>query len=288
MSQQRTQLFISYSHRDRDYLQRLQVHLRPLVRDDTIDLWDDSRIEPGGTWRDEIAAALSRAKIAVLLISADFFASEFIAAEELPRLLEASRDEGAVILSLIVSSSRYSRTEALGKVQAVNDPKRPLDGLTPAEQEAEYEKVAEQVERLMGQQELRARISTMGEQLGEQQRQLRAQQAIINELVTYMLSAPIFRHLSGIGLLREYRFHDGPMSRELYFLRDLGFIMPTNGDFVPFDARLNETNLPDLLEPTPIGWSCMRLRRAEVPKEWREDPGMRPNFREDRATKIGL
>jgi hypothetical protein len=109
---------------------------------------------------------------------------------------------------------------------------------------------------------------------------------LINELVTYMLSAPIFRHLCGIALLKEYKFRDGPMSRELYFLRDIGFIKPKNGDFVPFDARLNETNLTSLLEPTPIGWSYVKLRKNEVPPEWLRDD-QRHNLRTDLAVNWG-
>src|SRR5712671_7139379 len=115
MAQQRTQLFISYSHHDRQWFDRLQVHLRPLVRNATIDLWDDTKIEPGGNWGDEIARALSRARIAVLLISADFLASDYVAEHELPRLLEAARDDGATILPVIVSASRYERTQDLSR-----------------------------------------------------------------------------------------------------------------------------------------------------------------------------
>ena len=35
-------IFVSYSHRDRKWLERLQVHLKPLVRAGNIDLWDDT------------------------------------------------------------------------------------------------------------------------------------------------------------------------------------------------------------------------------------------------------
>jgi len=243
MAQQRTRLFVSYSHHDRRWFERLTVHLRPLIRNDTIDVWDDTRIQHGAKWREEIVRGLSQAKIAVLLVSADFLGSDYITEHELPKLLEAARDEGATILPVIVSPSRYARTVDLGQFQAANDPARPLNSLTESEQEAVFEKVAEDVERLVGQQELRAKYNVLSGQLDQQQRQLEAQQVLINELVTYMLSAPIFRHLCGIALLKEYNFGDGPMSRELYFLRDIGFIKPKNGDFVPFDARLNETNL---------------------------------------------
>jgi hypothetical protein len=226
--------------------------------------------------------------MAVLLISADFLASDYIATHELPQLLEAARDGGAVILTVIVSASGYPRSPQLSQFQAINDPKRPLDGVTQSEQEAVFEHVAERVEQVVGQQELRAHVDDMRGQLDYQQQQLHAQQKIINDLVTYMLSAPIFRHLCGIGLLKEYTFRDGPMSRELYFLRDIGFIRPKHGDFAPFDGRLDGRNLPDLLEPTPIGWSCIRLRRAEVPPEWIHDSTISLNLRKDVATELGL
>jgi hypothetical protein len=284
---QRNQLFISYSHHDRRWLERLQVHLRPLVRNATIDLWDDSKIQPGAQWRDEIARALSRAKIAILLVSADFLASDYIVQYELPPLLEAARDDGAVILPIIVSPSGYARSKELSHFQAVNDPIRPLNGMPESEQEAVFEKVAEQVEQIIGQQELRARFAGIRGELDEQQRQLQAQQAIVNDLVKYMLSAPIFRHLCGIGLLHEYKFWDGPMGRELYLLRDIGFIKPRNGDFVAFDGRLDGANLSELLEPTPIGWACLRLRKEDIPPEWLQGT-MRQNLRGDVARDLGL
>jgi len=284
---QRNQLFISYSHHDRRWLDRLQIHLRPLVRDAAVDLWDDTKIQPGAQWHDEIARALSRARIAILLVSADFLASDYVAQYELPSLLESARDDGAVILPVIVSASGYTRTKDLASFQAVNDPKQPLNSLPEPEQEAVFAKVAESVEQIIGQQELRARFTVIRDQLDEQRRQLEAQQAVVNDLVKYMLSAPIFRHLCGIGLLREYTFRDGPMSRELYFLRDIGFIKPRNGDFTPFDNRLDGANLSQMLEPTPIGWSCLRLRNQDVPREWLQ-AALRPNLREDTARDLGL
>ena len=157
---------------------------------------------------------------------------------------------------------------------------RPLNGLEEADQEAVFARVAEQVEEAIGQQELRARVD-------DQQRQIEAQQATINELVKYLVAAPIFRHLCGIGLLKRYQFWDGPMARELYFLRDIGYIQPRRGDFVPFDAGLDGANLCELVEPTPIGWSCIRLRWPEVPPDWLNDPTQRWNLREDALAQGG-
>ncbi len=108
----RDQVFVSYSHRDREWLERLQIHLRPLVRDRRLDLWADTRLQPGDRWREEIGDAVNRAKAAILLISADFLASDFIDRDELPPLLRAAEKHGCLILPVIVGPSLFQKTRA--------------------------------------------------------------------------------------------------------------------------------------------------------------------------------
>ncbi|QQS55856.1 MAG: toll/interleukin-1 receptor domain-containing protein [Candidatus Competibacteraceae bacterium] len=105
-----TRIFVSYSHADAEWLKRLQVHLKPLARAGLVEWWDDTRILPGMVWRNEIEKALAAAQIGVLLISADFLASDFIANHELPPLLAAAQDKGLTILSLIVGPSQFEHT----------------------------------------------------------------------------------------------------------------------------------------------------------------------------------
>lgn len=145
----RNTVFVSYSHADAGWLQRLRTHLAPLYRDQVLDLWDDNKILPGQDWRKEIENALARARVAVLLISADFLASDFISSEELPRLLTAAEAGGATILPVIVSASRFADTPALSRFQAVNAPNRPLNGLGKAARERVLVAVAAAVERAL-------------------------------------------------------------------------------------------------------------------------------------------
>jgi hypothetical protein len=86
----RTKIFVSYSHQDRRFLDRLHVHLKPLERDGLLELWDDTRLKPGSDWREKIKDAVDSARVALLLISAGFFASDFIHQDELPPLLDAA------------------------------------------------------------------------------------------------------------------------------------------------------------------------------------------------------
>lgn len=140
----RDQVFISYSHADGEWLERLQIMLAPLQRQGAIDVWADTCIQPGQPWQEEIKKALARAKVAVLLVSPDFLHSEFIHQDELPPLLEASRKEGLTILWVPVRPSLYKAT-AIAHFQAVCDPKTPLSALPRAQQEAELVRIAEQL-----------------------------------------------------------------------------------------------------------------------------------------------
>jgi len=124
------------------------VHLKPLERNNVLHVWDDTQIQTGAKWLDEIEKAIQTAKLGLLIVSADFLASDFITNNELPPLLEAATKDGAVIMSLIVSPSRFNRT-SLFQFQAINDRSRPLANLPKGEQEAVLVKVTEKLEAVL-------------------------------------------------------------------------------------------------------------------------------------------
>ncbi len=140
----RDQVFISYSHQDREWLERLQVMLKPLLRKDALRIWDDSQIRPGAEWRQDIENALASAAIAVLLVSPHFLASDFIAEHELPPLLEAAKREGVKILWVAVSYCLVEETE-IELYQAVNGPAKPLSSFSGAELDRELLQIAKAI-----------------------------------------------------------------------------------------------------------------------------------------------
>jgi TIR domain len=139
-------VFISYSHADKRWLDRLLVHLRPLEREGILDVWGDTRIQAGAEWREELTNALAAAQVAILLISPYFMASDFIADVELPALLEAAQTKGTIIMPLIISASRFPQMPDLARYQSVNPPDLPLSAMRRADQDDVLNRLAQAVE----------------------------------------------------------------------------------------------------------------------------------------------
>src|SRR5712692_718142 len=112
----RTDIFVSYSHFDNWWLEELKRYFKPLERSERVALWDDTRIQPGEEWQNEIKEALQRAKIAILLVSQNFINSDFIRNNELPNILKAERECGLKIFWLQIEPS--TRCSSIAKFQA--------------------------------------------------------------------------------------------------------------------------------------------------------------------------
>lgn len=144
---EKTTVFISYSPADAPWLARLQKHLSPIIRAGLVDLWDDTRIQPGMRWREEIERAIDGAAVAIVLVSADLLASPFVLDYELPQFLRRAQDGGTVILPIIVSHCLFLDTE-LSVFEPVNDPAKPLAALRAADRDAVFLKVAKAIHKM--------------------------------------------------------------------------------------------------------------------------------------------
>lgn len=81
-------LFYSYSHKDERLRDQLEKHLSILNRNGVIANWHDRRITAGDEWKDKINENLNSADIILLLVSADFLASDYCYDKEMGRAME--------------------------------------------------------------------------------------------------------------------------------------------------------------------------------------------------------
>jgi len=122
------EVYICYSSADQNRAEELLDHLQPAMESRHFDCWSHEKIPPGKIWRNEIETAIASAKVAVLLVSREFFATDLVMEIELPLLLEAARREDLTLLWLPESPSNYEATE-IADFQPIHPPDEPLDGL---------------------------------------------------------------------------------------------------------------------------------------------------------------
>ncbi|HTD15652.1 MAG TPA: toll/interleukin-1 receptor domain-containing protein [Chthoniobacterales bacterium] len=139
------QVFISYSHEDTKWREDLEKHLKPFLRAGSIKSWSDKQISSGSQWFTEIKTALTNTKIAVLLVTPDFIASDFIHEYELGPFLKEAEQGGVGIFWVPVRASSYKRT-ALKDYQAILDPAQPLAAMTKADRDEAWVRICEEIE----------------------------------------------------------------------------------------------------------------------------------------------
>lgn len=139
-------IFVSYSHRDREWVDRFKVMVAPYLRaaESELDLWDDTRIQAGQQWDVEIRRALERAGVALALVTSEFLASPYVMDKELPSMIKAADEGGLRLLWVYISAAGWEETQ-LSRFQATHDTKRPLDTQPEPEQDEILKSVARQV-----------------------------------------------------------------------------------------------------------------------------------------------
>lgn len=146
----RNQVFLSYSTKDERWLEQILLHLRPLVRSESIHVFSNKNIRAGQDWRREIRDALEAASIAILLVSPNFTASNFIMSQELPPLLAAAEERGVIILPVIVDHFLYEVVPGLRRFQAVNSPDRPLSAMRSYERNRVLTALTRRISEVVG------------------------------------------------------------------------------------------------------------------------------------------
>jgi len=142
-------IFISYSHIDVDWKNRLLRHLKVLELEGFCDVWDDQKIEMGDDWLKSIKKSISVAKIGILLVTTDFLISDFIRKIEIPELLEKRRKEGLILIPVIIKPCNWKIIPWLSSIQSATKDAAPLAKGTDIEVEDKLTQIAENIFKIL-------------------------------------------------------------------------------------------------------------------------------------------
>lgn len=118
-------VFLSYSHRDTDALERLNVHLAVLKKERQIDVWYDHEILAGSDIDCEISEKLESSDLILLLVSPDFLASDYCTNKEMSRALERHHSGDARVVPIILEPCDWINSP-LGRLKALPKDARPI------------------------------------------------------------------------------------------------------------------------------------------------------------------
>lgn len=148
--QVRNKLFISYSHKDGEWLEMLKRNLSVLVQQGLIEIWDDQKLRPGEKWEPQIEGELKSCGSALLLISPDFLSSSFITGVELPALLKGAEVGKTskifwihVRRSDVLDDARFK--EIVAYQSLLEDPKKPLSDYNDEDKKKALDKIADRI-----------------------------------------------------------------------------------------------------------------------------------------------
>jgi outer membrane protein assembly factor BamB len=95
-------MFLAYAHEDESLCKDLEKHLSLLQRQGLVSTWQDRQITAGTKWAQEIDEHLKSASIILLLISADFLASDYCYGVEMNRALERHEADQARVIPILL------------------------------------------------------------------------------------------------------------------------------------------------------------------------------------------
>jgi len=118
-------IFISYSHEDEQWKNRLQKYLNVQVQLNRLIIWDDREIRTGEEWNPAIEKAILESDIAILLVSVDFLNSSFIQNQEIPCI----QKNNVKIMPLIISPCPWDDFDYISTQQGFTKNNQPLEEL---------------------------------------------------------------------------------------------------------------------------------------------------------------
>jgi internalin A len=118
-------LAFSYSHRDEELRDQLATHLKLLQRVGYLNSWHDRQIMPSDRWKDVIDDNFKQAELILLLVSADFIASDYCYEIEMRTALERESNHEARVIPIILRACDWNQAPC-AKLQALPTNGKPV------------------------------------------------------------------------------------------------------------------------------------------------------------------
>ncbi|MEH2290483.1 toll/interleukin-1 receptor domain-containing protein [Nostoc sp.] len=122
---QAIEVFYSYAHEDEKLREKLEKHLALLRREGVITEWHDRKIGAGKEWHNEIDIHLNSSQIILLLVSANFIASDYCWDVEVKRAMERHETKEARVIPIIIDSVDWE-SAPFGKLQSLPKSGKPV------------------------------------------------------------------------------------------------------------------------------------------------------------------
>jgi hypothetical protein len=118
-------VFFSYSHADEGLRDQLEKQLAMLKRQGVIDIWHDRRIGAGQNIDQAIDEHINSDEIILLLVSADFLASDYCYDVEMKRAMERHNSGEAIVIPVILRACDWHNAP-FGKLNATPRDGKPI------------------------------------------------------------------------------------------------------------------------------------------------------------------
>ena len=122
---EKVNLFISYSHVDKDYLPELFKYVNE-ANCPQIQIWTDQQIALGQVWNDQIKNSLDTADIVLLLVSQDFLNSVYIVDNELTEAFKRHEEKKATVIPIFLRYCLLDNFKQITNLQGYPDMRTPI------------------------------------------------------------------------------------------------------------------------------------------------------------------
>jgi len=133
-------IFISYSHDNDDWLKKIETQIRIIKLNSEGEIgfkvWSDKKLDTGDKWEDLLLSVMESAKVAILIVTPNFMASEYIRQKELPFLSQRRQNNGLKVLAVICEPCAWQEDKFLADIQHFpsGKPLSSLDDMTLREE----------------------------------------------------------------------------------------------------------------------------------------------------------